>query len=560
VPGAWFGAALWALHPVQVESVAWVAEMKNTESGLFFLMTIFFFLKWLRYADGRNWALMIGCAALAMLCKASTIILPVVLCLCAWWMEGHLRRRSVLAVLPLIFMGLTVTLLSMGGQQAQMANAATFQQSRNWPERIISAGDAAWFYLGKLAWPHPLAAIYPRWPLEGGNWFSYLPGVAVVAVLALLWRLRHSGGRPFFFGFAYFLIALLPVLGFAENTIFRYAFVFDHLQYLASMGPLALVGAGAARIWGRTKREERWLPFIGGAAILVLLGAETWQRTLVYLGPKSYWTDAMAKNSDSWLVHYNLGDALESDGDRVEALAQYRAAKNLKPATPGAYERIGSKLTDAGFRDEAIASYRAALDLAPNYYDAQVELANTLSSAGRHDEAIAAYRHALQLKADDDAVHANFGAVLFEKGRFDDAIAEYRKALALNPHVASTHDNLAVALLQTRQVSEAISECQRTLDVDPTYPEGHYRLGNALLSAGRIPEAIAQYQAELALDPDSAKTHNNLGIAQAQSNRPDEAETEFEKALQLQPGFAEAQKNLDLAKAAAARLKAAPQK
>ena len=255
VPGAWLGAALWALHPVQVESVAWITEMKNTESGLFFLLSILFFVRWLRARDldgrtggGWNYALTLLFAALAMASKSSTVILPVVLCLCAWWVEGRWHWRNLARVAPIFLMSIAASALSMWTQGLQLATVTDPQWVRSWPERLATAGDAVWFYLGKLLWPHPLITIYPRWQIDAGQWFSYLPLLAVIIVLFILWLKRESWSRPWFFVFAYFLAALLPVLGLVDNSIFRYSLVFDHFQYLASMGPLALAGAGMVRL------------------------------------------------------------------------------------------------------------------------------------------------------------------------------------------------------------------------------------------------------------------------------------------------------------------------
>ena len=262
VPGAWLGAALWALHPVEVESVAWVAELKNTESGIFFLLTIFFFVKWLNrkerdapFRPDRTYTLTLFCGVLAMLCKASTVILPIILLLCAWWQESRWRWRNWIAVAPLLLMGIVVTLLSISGQTEQTTTSTGLRLDRSWPERIVTAADAVWFYLGKLIWPSPLAAIYPRWNIDAGWWISYVPLAGLILSVSILWNLRLPWARACFFAFAYFLTALLPVLGLVNNTIFIYAPVFDHLQYLASNGT---AGAGGRRLGpaGGIRRPE----------------------------------------------------------------------------------------------------------------------------------------------------------------------------------------------------------------------------------------------------------------------------------------------------------------
>jgi protein O-mannosyl-transferase len=261
VQGAWLGAALWALHPVQVESVAWITEMKNTESGLFFLLSILFFVKWLRIKEiknGRtgnewNYALCFLFAALAMASKSSTVVLPVVLCLCAWWIQGRWQWRNAVRVIPGFLMSIAASALSVWTQRLQLAAATDSQWARTWPQRFAAAGDAFWFYLGKLLWPHPLIAIYPRWQTDGGQWTSYLPLVTAILLISGLWLLGAKSNvaewRAGFFAFAYFAVALLPVLGLIDNYVFSYSLVFDHFQYLASMGPLALAGTGLARTW-----------------------------------------------------------------------------------------------------------------------------------------------------------------------------------------------------------------------------------------------------------------------------------------------------------------------
>jgi len=280
VPGAWLGAALWALHPVQVESAAWITETKNTQSGLFFLLSILFFVKWLgtkdlnkRIGGGGCYALTLVFAALAMASKSSTVILPVALCLCAWWIEGRWRWRNLARVIPVFVMSIAASALSIWTQKLHLATLTDPQWVRSWPERLVGAGDAVWFYLGKLLWPHPLITVYPRKEIDAGQWISYLPLLAVIVVLYILWLKRDSWSRPWFFIFAYFLAALLPVLGLFDNAIFRYSLVFDHFQYLASMGPLALAGAGMVTLANFVIPEKFWLRRIAADSRAIELAA-----------------------------------------------------------------------------------------------------------------------------------------------------------------------------------------------------------------------------------------------------------------------------------------------
>ena len=482
VQGAWLGAALWALHPVAVESVAWITEMKNTESGLFFLLSILFFVRWLRSRDldgrtGWNYTLTLIFAALAMASKSSTVILPVVLCLCAWWMEGRWRWRNVARVLPIFLMSIAASALSIWTQGLALAQAITDPQLlRTWPERLATAGDAVWFYLGKLLWPHPLITIYPRWQIDTTQWVSYLPLLAVIVILSIFWLKRALWSRACFFAFAYFIAALLPVLGLIDNPIFRFSLVFDHFQYLGSIGPLALAGTGLAWFADFIIPKKPWLQSTLCAGLLLILGMASWQRTWAYQSQETLWTDTLAKNPNSWLGHCNLGLALFQKGQV----------------------------------DDAIAQYQKAVEIYPNYV----------------------------------AAHYNLGNALLQKGQLDTALAQYEKAVEIDPNDAAAHINLGNAFFQKQQLDEAVAQFQKAVEINPNDAEAQYNLGNALFQKGQLDEAVAQFQKALKIDPNSFATHYNLGGAFYQKGQLDEAITQFQEVLRLKPDFSPAQDNL----------------
>lgn len=453
VPGAWLGAALWALHPVQVESVAWVAEMKNTESALFYLLTIFFFVRWLRpgtegESAGRGWnyALTILFSVLALTAKSSTVILPGVLCLCAWWIEGRWRWRNLARVAPIFFLAVVAAALSLWTQHLQLNIATDPQYARAWPERIAASGDAVWFYLGKLFWPHPLLAIYPRWVIDPSQWNSYVRLVATMLVLAIFWLKREAWSRAWFFASAYFLLALLPVLGFAENYIFRYSLVFDHFQYLASIGPLALAGAGIDRWRHLLSSDQRWLKTSLLAAPLLVLALLSWSRTWAYQNEETLWTDTLAKNPSAWIAHDNLGNVLLQNGNVVGAMNEFEKALALNPNYDLAYFSLGNGLIQLGHVDEAVAAYQKALAINPNLAKAHSNLGNIFLQRGQLDDAISEYEQATKIEPYYPQAHNNLGYALFQKGRVGEAIIEYQKALALKPDYAQARQNLAAAL------------------------------------------------------------------------------------------------------------------
>jgi len=526
VPGAWLGAALWALHPVQVESVAWISEMKNTESGLFFLLSILFFVRWFRARDaegqsgGRwNYGLSFLFAALAMTSKSSTVILPVVLVLCAWWIEGRWRWRNLLLAGPIFLMSVAASVASLGTVQAHLAAAPDPQWVRTWPERLVTAGDAVWFYLGKLVWPHPLMLVYPRWQIDAGRASSYLPLLAVIIVLFILWLKRESWSRPWFFVFAYFLAALLPVLGLVDHIIVRYSFVFNHFQYLASMGPLALAGAGMVRWANFALPGKSWLQLGLGAGVLLTLGIGSWQQAWVYENQETLWTDTLAKNPSCWAAHNNLGNALLQKGRLDEAMAHYQKALEINPADAEAYYNIGDALFEKGQVDQAIAYFQKTLEIDPSYAKAHNNLGLSLAQKGRMDEAMLQYQTTLELNPYDVAARYNLGEALYKRGQLDQAMEQFQKALEINPNLAEVRDDLGSALIQKGQVDAAMDQFQKALEINPNYADAHNNLGVAFFQKGEVDPAIAQFQEALRLKPDDRGAQDNLLKAKAKAQR-----------------------------------------
>jgi tetratricopeptide (TPR) repeat protein len=515
VPGAWLGAALWALHPVQVESVAWVVEMKNTESALFFLLTILFFVRGLRNRGGWNYVLTLLFGALAMASKSSTVVLPVALCLCTWWMEGWWQWRNLIKIGPIFLMSIAASALSIWTQGLPLAADTDSQWVRTWPQRLVTAGDVVWFYLGKLLWPHPLITIYPRWQIDAGQWVSYLPLLAVIVVLFILWLKRESWSRPWFFVSAYFLAALLPVLGLVDNTFCRFSFVADHFQYLADMGPLALAGAGMVRLADFVIPKTPWLQSILGAGLLLILGLLSWQRVWAYESEEALWTDTLTKNPNCWVGHDNLGSVLLQQGQIDEAMAQYNKALKINSNDTNAHYNLGNSLFQKGQLDEAMVEFEKALKINPNYVEAHTNLGNALFQKGQVDEAMVEFEKALKINPNYVEAHTNLGNALFQKGQVDEAIAEHQKALGINPNFANAHNSLGAALARKGHLDEAIEQYQKALKINPNFIEPRYNLGNALFQKGQLDEAIVQFQEVVRLNPNDKDAQNNLAKAQA---------------------------------------------
>ena len=552
VPGAWLGAALWALHPVQVESVAWITEMKNTQSGVFYLLAILFYLR----SPGSG-ALTIVCAALAMASKSSTAVLPAVLCLLAWWMEGRWRwRRRLMEIGPIFLLSIGAAVLSVWNQTLRPAADAGFAVTPGWPQRLVIAGDAVWFYLGKLAWPHPLMAVYPRWEIGNVTWPGFLPLLAVMAVLLALWLKRRVWGRGWLLAFVYLLVALLPVLGLVEISFFRYSFVADHFAYLASMGPLSLAGAGVARLTGGfiPAIKLRRTAAIAGALLLLALGTESWSRARVYENQETLWTDTLAKNPYCWVGYGNLGNVLAGKGRLDAAIVLYRQALKVGPNDAKTHDNLGSVFLRKGQVDNAISEYREAMEINPRGAEAYYDLGNVFLQEGQLDKAIFQFQSALKLSANYVAAYSNLGAALNLKGQADDAIRQYEKALQIDPGNIRDLNNLGNIFLQKGDVEEATAQYQKALRIDPSDAYTYRNVANMLSRRGHLDDAIVEYQEALKIDPANAESHNNLGSAFFQKGLLDEAIAQYRQALRIEPGYAVAHRNLGLVLARNGRL------
>jgi len=385
----------------------------------------------------------------------------------------------VTRVAPIFVMSIAAGLLSIWKQAIEGADDPDL--ARSWLERLATVGDALWFYLGKLAWPHPLMMIYPHWQIDTVDALSYVPVLAFVIALVIFWLKRRSWGRPWFFALAYFLAALLPVAGLLNMKFFLYAQVADHFQYLSSMGPLALAGAGMVWLADSVIPERRRLQSTLAAGVLLLLGVLSWQRACVFQSETTLWTDTLAVNPNCFVGYNNLGTALFQKGQVDDAIQQYQNALKIYPRYAAVYYNIGNALLQKGQVDDAIRQFQDALKINPNYA----------------------------------AAYTNLGNALLQKGQLDEAIQQCQNALKINPNVAAACYNIGTALLRKGQVDEAIQQFQNALKIDPNYAEAYNNLGTALFKKGRKEEALAQFQEALRLKPDYVDAQYNLDKVEA---------------------------------------------
>ncbi len=479
VPGAWLAAFVFALHPLHVESVAWITEQKNTLSGVFFLGAVLAWLRFDRTRSRRSFALALGLFLLALLSKTSTVPLFGVLLVIAWWQRGRLTwRRDLLPVLPFLVLGVCAGLFTTFVERKYVgATGALFDLAP--VERLLLAGRGFWFYLGQLAWPADLAFVYPRWVIDPSVAWQFVFPAALIVLLACLWRLRRRTRGPLA-GLLIFTGLLLPVLGVTNHYYYLFSFVANWWAYLASLGVIVLLSAGAASLIERLQPRPRLAAAVLCALLPLILGGLTWQRSRSFTDVETHYRAILADDPGCWMAHNNLGIVL----------------------------------ADSGRIPEACEHYTEALRLWPDYVEAHNNLGAALVRLGRLPEAIDHYQASLRVRPDAIETLHNLGNVLVKLGRVPEAIEQYDAALRLNPDASEARNNLGRALVLLGRVPEAIAQYEELLARRPDFTRGHVSLGDALVLVGRIPEAIGHYQEALRLQPDDVPARRALLAAQ----------------------------------------------
>jgi tetratricopeptide (TPR) repeat protein len=518
LPGAWLAGFLFALHPVCVEAVAWIAEQKSTLSTVFYLGAA---LTYLRFDQTRRKTLYfsaLGLFVLALLSKTVTATLPAALLLVFWWQRKTISwKRDLRPLLPWFAIGIAAGLFTAWVERRYVAaEGPDFELTLL--QRCLLASRAIFFYFGKLVWPFNLTFTYPRWKVDQSAWWQYgfLLGVLAVGAGLWLWSPRRRGPLA---AFLFFAGTLFPALGFFNVYPFIYSYVADHFQYLASLGVFAPIAYGLTLALGRIPRNVRWAAPLACTVLLAALGALTWQQSNMYQDSETLYRATLQRNPGSWMAHNNLGSILVK--------------------TPGR-------------APEAIAEFEAALRIRPGYAEAHNNLANVLEEIpGRLPEAVTHLQEALRGRPGDAAIHNNLGSVLSKiPGRLPEAVTEYEAALRIDPDFVYAHNNLGIALMQIpERRPEGIGHIRTALRLAPNIAELHNSLANALVEVpGRLPEEIAEYEAALRIEPDYEEAHLNLALALLPiPGRLPEAITHLEAAVQINPDNMQAQYNLGLA-------------
>jgi protein O-mannosyl-transferase len=462
MPGAWLAAFLFALHPVCVESVAWISEQKNTLSLLFYLLAALVYLRFDETRTPRAYALATALFVLGLLSKSTTATLPPALLVVFWWRRGRLDwRRDVVPLLPWLALGAAMGLFSAYVEKVYIgAQGSEFALSPL--QRGLLAGRIAWFYLGKLIWPGELIFIYPRWDVNPAVAWQWVFGVAAMGLVAALWMWRRCTCAPLaavlFFGGS-----LFPVLGFFNVYAFMFSFVADHWQYQPSIGIITLGAAALARLGSRGR--------LAAMLVAVAFGWLTFHQSGMYADMVTFYRTTVARNPGAWMAHNNLGNMLREAGQLEEAVRHFEAALRARPDLYKTHNNLAACLHDLKRPQEALQHYQRAIELAPDYPDAHNNLGRLLRELGRVDESIGHLTRALQIDPEYHDARNNLGMALRDAGRMNDAIAQFERLIRATPDSPQAHLNLALTYSLVGREADSMREYREARRLNPAIPE-----------------------------------------------------------------------------------------
>jgi tetratricopeptide (TPR) repeat protein len=521
VPAAWLAAAIFAVHPVNVESVAWITERKNTLSMLLYLVSVLAYLRFdeTEASDRSRWRWYAGSLAafaLALTAKTSTVVLPVVLLGLVLWRRRRITRADLARVAPHFALAAAMGLVTVWFQTHRAITTHVVRED-GLLSRAAIAGRAVWFYAWKALVPANLCFVYPRWPTGATTWSSFLPLLALVIAFAACSVFRASWGRACAFALGNYVIALLPALGFVGIYFMRYSLVSDHWQHIAMTVASASIAVLLVHVL-RALSLERALPAVA-TVLLATYAVASWRLQAAYRDVESLWVDTLAKNPSAWIAHNNLGDELLASGRTAEAVTHFRAALEIVPDDVDIRANLAKALLQQRDFAAAATEYRTAIARAPDRAELHDNLGIALQGLQRIDEAIAEHREALRIDPRRAEAHNNLGNALTALGRDEEAIDAYRAALRERPDYALAHANLGAALARSGRINEAVQEYSAAVDRSPRNVALRLAFADLLCATSRFADAAAQLDAALAAAPGDRQVMQQVARLREQLDR-----------------------------------------
>ncbi|HEX4121671.1 MAG TPA: tetratricopeptide repeat protein [Verrucomicrobiae bacterium] len=539
-------AALFALHPLHVESVAWIAERKDVLSTLFWFLTTFAYVRYVEISKLKFYILALVLFAVGLMCKPMLVTVPFALLLLDYWPLARLKRvkfpRLVLEKVPFILLSAADCVVTYSIQQQGGSVQSVNNLSMSF--RIGNAFVSYARYIGKMIWPQNLAALY----LRSGNWTALEVALAVALLLVLsaiaIWQSRR---RPWLaVGWFWYVGTLVPVIGIVQAGMQTMA---DRYTYVPLIGLFIIVSWGGCELV-KTLNLPAFAPGLSAAALVVCV-VLTWHQITFWRNSETLFTRMIDVTPNNYMAHYDLGNFYSRAGNTNAAVTNYEAALAEEPNYADAHNNLGGILLDAKQYDEALHHYRAAVRTNPDFLR-YFNLANALADAAsaRHDatgfaEAVATYRRALQLNPDSSQAHHNLGLTWQAQGSNTEAIAEFSEAARLDPKLMDSLNTLAINCAMQNQMPDAERAFREIIRLRPNDSGAYENLGNALAAQNKPEDAIKTYLTALQLNPADYQTEFNLGLTYSRQGNRSQAAACYRQALRINPGYTEAKRALE---------------
>jgi len=568
-----FVAAIFAFHPLNVESVSWAAERKNVLSALFWLLTMWAYIHYAAKPTIKSYGLVFLFFTLGLMSKPMLVTLPFVLLLLDYWplrrlkfgqeresnevLEKNIAKKSevlqlVLEKIPLFLLTTGLSIITFIAQKS--LGAMNYAESLTFSTSVTNAMVSYLEYLGKIIWPRGLSILYPHPGNTLAVWKGILCGIALVGITIISIRLIRKA--PYFaVGWFWYLGTLVPVIGIVQVGGQAMA---DRYTYIPLIGIFIIVAWGVPELISKWHYKEKVLSISVGIIIFTLL-ITTWRQVSHWKNSITIFKHAIRvtdKKHPTFAIAYNnLGIVLFAKQKNEEAISHYKMALELNPDSAVAHNNLGIALFTKQKNEEAISHYKMAIKINPDHAEAYYNLGNVLFAKQKNEEAISHYKMAIKINPDYALAHNNLGNALLNKGRTREAISHYKMAIKLNSDYALAYNNLGNALSAERKIEEAITHYKMAIELKPGYSEAHHNLGNVLFNAKMTEEAIDYYKEAIRIRPNFVLAHNNLGNALLQKGEMKEAVHHYRETVRLRPDLVAAQKNLETALLLSEKLK-----
>jgi len=540
-----FVAVLFAMHPLHVESVAWVSERKDVLSTFFWMLTMWAYVRYTELPGANRYLLVVLFFALGLMAKPMLVTLPFVLFLLDYWPLKRFQfgqsggGRLVLEKLPLIALSAACSVVIYIAQQS--GGAVVSLSLHPLTVRTANALISYIAYIGKTVWPFHLAVFYP-YPHSFSWWQVAGAFLSLVSVSLLV--IRSVKRRPYLaIGWLWYMGTLVPVIGLVQVGSQAIA---DRYTYIPLIGLFIVIAWGIPELLARWRHKKTGLIIIA-ASLVFLLTANTHNQIGYWADSVSLFEHTLDVTVNNGIIHNNLGMALAKQGKTADAIAHYHEALNIDPFHARAHNNLASALYDLGRTEEAIHHYSQALKIIPTYAEAHNNLGFVLFMKGRTPEAVHHYTEALRINPELTAAHNNLGHILANQGRTGEAIGHFSKVLHIDPRNAIAHNNLGLMLENEGKSTDAVRHYSEAIRINPGCADAHKNLANILAKQGRTTEAIRHYYEMLRTNPGHAEAHTNLGLLLISKEEFNEASTHFIEALKTNPKHVEAHNGLGVA-------------